>query len=239
MLHIALCDDELQCVKDTKQMIQLWSMEHHMEIDLHCFLNGDDLITKCRTQKFDIIFLDILMPVFNGIDIAKELRKLDHCVSIIFLTSSPEFAIDSYSVKATNYCLKPIAFNHVKKVLDDFLTSFHQEDKSITIKANHGYQKVYLHNIEFIEAHNKTVFIYLYHGTPIETTEPLYRFEDQLTLEDGFFKCHRSYLVYMPNIDYFNASYIISKSGRNLPLARRYTKDFKDAYFKTMLDEIK
>lgn len=55
----------------------------------------------------DIILLDIVMPLLNGMDTARELRAQDTAVKIIFLTSSPEFALESYEVRAQDYLLKP------------------------------------------------------------------------------------------------------------------------------------
>ena len=71
----------------------------------------------------------------------------------------------------------------------------------------------------------------------VESTDPLYSFEDKLTNSNGFFKCHRSYLVYLPNIDHFSTTEITTKSGRNIPIARGYAKAFKEAYFSLMFRE--
>ena len=71
-------------------------------------------------------------------------------------------------------------------------------------------------------------------GRVIYAVDPLYSLEEKLTEDDGFFKCHRSYLVYMPNVDHFDASEIYLKSGRSIPIARGYTKAFKEAYFSMM-----
>ena len=59
------------------------------------------------------------MPLLNGMDAARELRQRDKSVKIIFLTSSPEFALESYEVKAQGYVLKPIAYDKLKKLLDE------------------------------------------------------------------------------------------------------------------------
>jgi DNA-binding LytR/AlgR family response regulator len=103
MLRIAICDDEERYVSDVKCMLQKWATEVSAYIQIYCFHDGDSLIQEAETIQFDIVFLDIVMPLINGFDTAKELRSKDKTVKIIFLTSSPEFALQSYSVKATNY----------------------------------------------------------------------------------------------------------------------------------------
>ena len=231
MIRIAICDDENTCLARTKQMLENWSEGSNIEVDISCFENGDEVIAKSTNRKFDIVFLDIMMPLLNGMDTAKELRSIDKAVKIIFLTSSPEFALQSYSVKATDYCLKPITFERIKEVMDDCTLLLCQEPKNVTLKTTVGYQKIYIRDIEYIEAQNKRVFFYLRTGKTIEVTEPLYTFEKQLSENDGFFKCHRSYLVYIPNIAYFNTTVIETKSGRNIPIARGFAKNFQEAYF--------
>ncbi len=237
MLRIAVCDDDDGCIEMTKQMLSTWASENDILVEIHCFNNGDALITKSTITKMDIILLDIVMPLLNGMDTARELRVRDQDAKIIFLTSSPEFALESYSIKATNYCLKPITYHRLKEILDDCIVALRKEPKHLVLKTVCGYQKIYFHDIEYIEAQNKRVSIYLRSRKTVEVTEPLYAFEDRFLNTDGFFKCHRSYLVYIPNVDYFSNTDIKTKSGRSIPIARGYGKSFQEAYFMTMFQE--
>ena len=105
MLRLAICDDMPDFSNHTKHLIERWNVDN---LVIEVFDNGDSLIAAHVANPFDIILLDIIMPLLNGIDTAAEIRKSDKTVKIIFLTSSSEFAIDSYSGKATNYLLKPV-----------------------------------------------------------------------------------------------------------------------------------
>ena len=86
-------------------------------------------------------------------------------------------------------------------------------------------------------AQNKRVFFHLRSGNIIESAEPFHSFEDRFSSQDGFFKCHRSYLVYLQNVDHFTAAEITTKSGRNIPVSRGYAKAFKEAYFAQMFQD--
>ncbi len=237
MLRIAICDDEEKCLLDTKRMLEKWSAATSSQLEIDCFDNGDTLIRESNIVQYDIVFLDIIMPLLNGMDTAKELRGRDKTVKIIFLTSSPEFALQSYSVKATDYCLKPITYQRLKEIMDDCAAVKCQEPENLTLKTVGGYQKIYLHDIEYIEAQNKRVFFFLGSGKVLEVVQPLYTFETELSVSKGFFKCHRSYLVYLPNVDYFNNTEIKTKSGRHIPIARGYGKALQDTYFSIMFQE--
>ena len=107
----------------------------------------------------------------------------------------------------------------------------------MVIKTVTGYQKLYFHEIEYAEAQNKRVFFHLRSGNIIESAEPFHSFEERFSSQDGFFKCHRSYLVYLQNVDHFTAAEITTKSGRNIPVSRGCAKAFKEAYFAQMFQD--
>ncbi len=234
MMRIAVCDDNTEFLNRAVGMVKKWSDLSGTPVEIYSFDNGDSLLAKNASVRMDVVFLDIIMPLQTGMDAARELRRSDNAVKIIFLTSSPEFALESYEVKAQGYLLKPVSYEKIKEVLDDVCLSFAEEPKNTVLKTTFGYQKIYFHDIEYAEAQNKRVIFYMQNGRVIYAVDPLYSLEEKLTEDDGFFKCHRSYLVYMPSVDHFDASEIYLKSGRNIPIARGYTKAFKEAYFSMM-----
>ena len=237
MIRIALCDDSREFLDQTRSLIERWSEQSKIPAEISWFDNGDALLAKTAEFHMDVVFLDIIMPLLNGMDTAKELRQSDTAVKIIFLTSSPEFALDSYSVKAHDYLLKPVTYEKIREVLDECSSTLHIEPKSIVLKTTFGFQKIFYHNIEFAEAQNKKVIFNLSSGKTVEALSPLCSFEDHFTDSDGFFKCHRSYIVYLPNIDHFSMKEITTRSGRKIPIARSYVKAFQEAYFSHMFED--
>lgn len=171
------------------------------------------------------------MPLLNGIEAAEEIRQQDKSVRIVFLTASAEFAVDSYRVKASNYLLKPTNPDQLYHCLDELLADFRQDAKAIPIRSRHGIHRVELNRIEYVEASNKDVIFSLSDGQIILSPEPLYTFEDQLLVSDGFFKCSRSYIVNIHRIDTYTAKEIRMRSGCRIPIARSHQKDFETTYF--------
>lgn len=234
MIRIAICDDEAECLDGTKQMLEKWSAERDVPVNILCFDNGDALIAKSSSDKLDIIFLDIVMPLLNGMDAAREIRERDKATIIIFLTSSPEFALESYSVKAKGYIVKPVKYEQLSEALDECTAALREEPKNLLLKSTCGYQKIYHRDIDYLEAQNKQVIFFLHSGKSVMITEPLYSFENKLLIEDGFFKCHRSYIVYMPNVNSFTSNEITMRADCRIPIARGMGKKFHDAYFSFM-----
>ena len=156
MIRIAVCDDDTEFLKSIVSIIEDWSGQSRIPVEICCFDNGDDLITQNTIRRIDIIFLDIIMPLFSGMETAKEIRKRDTAVQIIFLTSSPEFALESYDVKAKGYLLKPVDEEKLRELLYDCSHNL-QEERHLVLKTKFGYQKLYYHDIEYIEVQNKVV----------------------------------------------------------------------------------
>ncbi len=237
MLRIGLCDDDKGYMEELTDMVRQWAKENKLKIELFSCDNGDKLLAQSTASHMDIVILDIVMPLLNGMDTARELRAQDTAVKLIFLTSSPEFALESYEVRAQDYLLKPVSYDRLREALDACCQMLCAEPKNMVLKTSFGFQKLYFGDVEYAEAQNKRVVFHLRTGREVDTPEPLHSLEDKLVSEDGFFKCHRSYLVYLPNVDHFNSTEIIMRSGRCVPIARGYAKAFQEAYFAQMFRE--
>lgn len=237
MLRIAVCDDNSVFIKQITYMIDHW--EHKPENTVcETFKNGDELIDMHRTAPFDIIFLDVVMPMLNGIETAREIRQKDKNVKIVFLTSSSEFAVESYTVKANNYLLKPISEKKLFDCLDELIEELNKNLRTITVKSIHAVQKLAIDDIVYIEAQNKHIVFTMLDGTKIETMEALHIWEEKLTLDYGFFKCHRSYIVNINHIDTYTSKEIKMHSGDIIPIARSYQKSFDSAYFAVLFGKV-
>ena len=237
MLKIAICDDNRDYRQEMEANVKAWADEQNLETEVAVFDHGDALLSACQVQQPDIILLDIMMPLLSGMDTAREIRKVNKVVKIVFFTSALEFAIESYDVKASGYLLKPLQVEKFRNVMNDCIADTQVEPDHLITRTSHGYQKVFLHHIDCIEAQNKRVLIHLDDHTVLEVLETFSHFTEALPAEKGFFKCHRSYMVHMPNIDQFTTTEIITKSGITIPIARGSARDFKDAYFHHMFEK--
>ena len=101
MTKVAFCDDELSMLNELQVLLDGYRVKQNREIDYTAFCSPLELLAAIeRGIRFDVLLLDVLMPGENGIDTAEEIRRYDSNVKIIFLTSSAEFAVQSYAVNA-------------------------------------------------------------------------------------------------------------------------------------------
>ena len=230
-MRIALCDDQPHQLENLRSMILAWD---GAEVSVSSYDNGDALLQAHGAAPFDIIFLDILMPLLSGMETARELRQSDRTVKLVFLTSSADFAVEAFTVKASNYLLKPVEPEKLYNCLEELDQELRASARKICVKGSHALHQIPVADIEYIESQNKRILFVLSGGETILSGEPLYAYEEKLTLEDGFFKCSRSFIVNIHRIDTFTPKEIRTRSGARIPISRSCHREFEKAYFSVL-----
>lgn len=230
-VRVAICDDDAAFLAGSSAMVRAWAAREGVSVEVSCRSDGASLFALCRASRQDLVLLDIVMPGESGMDVARELRERDGAVRIAFLTSSPEYAVDSYEVRASEYLLKPVSRERLERLLAECARASVEEGASVVAKTAFGYQRVFLGDVECVEARNKRVLFWLRDDACVEAVEPLRTYEQRLTADEGFFKCHRSYLVNLANVERFSATDAVMRSGRVVPVARSVRREFQEAYF--------
>ena len=233
-MKIAICDDDVEFLDVTGSLIEKWAKEKGLSLTLHRFQNGDSLVRALQKECVDLLFLDIVMPLLNGIEIAKELRNNNYTIPIIFLTSSREFAVDSYEVKALNYLLKPVSEERLFGVLEDFLKVFEKPIQNFIAQTQSGFCKINMAEVNYLEAQNKQVNVYLTNGTCIKIRELFSKCEEIFSQEKGFLKCHRSYIVNLNQVAEFTKTQIATNNNAVIPVSRNRYGVFKEVYLQRM-----
>lgn len=230
MLRIAICDDMPEFLLQIRYTIEQWK-DKPDNLYIETFVDADSLITSHHSKPFDIILLDIIMPLLNGLDAAKEIRQSDKSVKIVFLTHSSEYAVDSYTVKAYNYLLKPLNTTPLFQCLTELSEEISSQAKYLTIRSITAVHRIMLRDIEVIEAHQKHTLLSLSNGSVIEAIEPLYFFEEKLLSDIEFYKCHRSYIVNLYRIKTYTQNELLMRCGYRIPISRSAHKNFENTYF--------
>ena len=239
MLQIAVCDDNIDELSNMVQLINLYRASKNLSCEYAVFPNGFELISALEKGKqFDIYCLDIIMPGFMGIDVAKEVRSFDKTAPILFFTSSPEYALESYSVKAINYVLKPISKEKLFFTFDEVLEQIKAEkdEDSVIVKSNEGIQKILISNLAFAEVIGRNVLYHLRSGKVVECAEPFSSVCDSLLKYGCFIKPHRSYLVNMQYVDTIQNHQITLHTLSAVPVAQGKAKEIKQQYLNYQME---
>lgn len=228
MIHIAICDDSKQERQILAALFKRYQELHATPLQIHIFQNGFSLLDAIdQGKRFDITILDILMPGENGIEIARNIRASGADTEIIFLTSSPEYAVDSYEVKAQNYLLKPVTEEKFFASIDSILAELDEKDTAsfIIYTTEKQYSRIRVSSLVYGEVTHRTITLHLADQTMISAVMTFTEFQDILKAYPDFIYPHRSYVVNMHYIQYVTKSDIILTDGQKIPLSRNnYTK---------------
>lgn len=186
---------------------------------------------------YDLIFLDIEVGNNNGIDIGYEVRRKNHDIRIIFVTSYYKYLIDGYKAQANRYFVKPIQqedFNlELENVIFDYLDEYKGFiDKSICL------EKIYFNRIIYIEYIERKTNLYLLSGEVLCTNYPLKYWIDFLSECGLFAQPYKSILVNLKHISGFNKNEIILNNEEKLPVSRFFKNDFEKKYLECLYRRI-
>lgn len=232
MIKLAFCDDEISELRETSMLLDQYRVERNQEIDYVSFQSPFELLAEIeRGTRFDILFLDVVMPGEMGIDVAEEIRHYDNNVKIIFLTSSSEFAVQSYTVGAYFYQLKPIWKESFFRLMDSAIAACEKEQSdSLILRCKSGITRVELRSLEYCEVIHRTLLIHLASGKVLESNGSLDELCRQLAPYGSFLRPHRSYLVNMEYIKNLSYRGITMSCLTEIPIPRGKYNDIKDAY---------
>lgn len=202
-MKIAICDDEEFCLEQVLAIAKEYAKER--VVSFYPFSHPEDLIEAAeKIGGYDIYILDIVMPGMNGIQLGVHLREAGYDGKIIYLTSSEEYALDSFKVKAFHYIIKPIAKDAFYEAVDDAIKAIAvKKDKSIVIKTKERSVKLTVDSIMYAEINKRGILYHLVGGKSVESVSLRTGFSEsvkELAEDPRFAMCGAGAIVNMDHI---------------------------------------
>ena len=232
MIKIAFCDDDMEVLHQMNELLDRYRVERNEDITYAAFQSPFELLTEIEKGiRPDILFLDVVMPGQNGMDVAKEIRQYYTNMKIIFLTSSPEFAVESYSVGAYFYQLKPIWEESFFRLMDAVLAECEKKKKnSLILRSKDGITRIDLQQLEYCEVLGRKLLFHLENGAVLESAGSLDDLAGQLMQHSNFFRPHRSFLVNMEYIQNISSRSIKMVNDAEIPIPHGKCSEIKNTY---------
>ncbi|EFS30801.1 LytR/AlgR family response regulator transcription factor [Bacteroides sp. D2] len=182
------------------------------------------LNTLLKTQRPDLLLLDIEMPYLSGLDL---LGTLNNPPKVIVTSAYERYALKGYELDVADYLLKPISFERFLKAVNKVHNLLQKESLPIQedflfIKSDKQMRKVFLKDILFVEALENYVSIYTTSGK-ILTHSTLKRIGESLP-EGNFLQTHKSYIVNIDLIDLLEGN-MLRIGTFQVPIARNYREE--------------
>lgn len=231
MISIAICDNESIYLDFYASKLNKIAKKLNLNIDITRFSSGESLLfyLEDHLNKFDLIYLDIVMDGINGIDTAMKIRQLNQFVKIVFLTSSKEFVYHAFNADATNYLIKDLHDNKFEDVFMKVLNEIKDDPRQevLTIDNKDGSFIVPLKDIAYFESFQR---IMICHKANKDTIEYYYKMKDltQRLSQTNFVLVHRSFFVNLQYILKLTKTDVYLKNGVILPVSRNNYETVKD-----------
>lgn len=195
--------------------------------------SGFEAMKVIQSNKIDLIFSDIEMPDFSGIEFVKSLPEKP---LIIFTTAYSHYAVEGFNLNAVDYLVKPIPFHRFIKAVNRAQDLFSLKVESeipvqptlqitdfIFVKSDYENLKVDLNTIRYIEGLKDYIKIYTTNPKPILTLSSLKAFEERLPA--SFIRVHRSYIVSLNHINSIQRNRIVIDKVY-IPIGKNYKDSF-------------
>lgn len=196
MLEIAICDDEILVTGKIERMLENIAQKVMTEINTDVFYDGDTLVDyiKCG-KRYDIIYLDIEMKKQNGVDAARNIRKLDYNVLIIYVTSHESFVREVFEVSAFRFMVKPIESKTFEKYFLDAKKEILRKPKYFQYQYNKITHRVLINDVMYFQSDKRVIYIITEEGSE-KCYGKLNDIEKQLIKSNiYFYRTHQSFLV--------------------------------------------
>lgn len=222
-MNIAVCDDEkifrdylIRNIKDYR---------NNLDIFIHEYSSGEDLLHSLEKRTYDVIFLDIEMKGIDGILTAKKIRECNIDVMIIFLTSHTEFAMEGYEVNAFRFLDKKADTNKLIETIKQIDKAF-QDKRHILLHTGDEDILVSVSNIIYVEAIRNDIYVhYMSQNSKVDQAivkkirKPLKDMLTQLNIID-FYQCHRSYIINLNHVYTYTRQSVTMNNNNVIPVSR-------------------
>ncbi|MDD3414267.1 MAG: LytTR family DNA-binding domain-containing protein [Lachnospiraceae bacterium] len=236
MILIAICDDELQELERTYNVLTEYMQKHpQYEITIHSFSAPIELLSYVAEHGgFDILLLDIYMDGMLGTDVARELRQLGDDGEFIFITTSRDHAMEAFEVEATQYLVKPYTETSIFTALDKVMQRIHRDRLVlVTLKTSEGIIRLAIRDVVFTETgRNNYQIVHTIQGKKLEVRMTATELFELLAQNKLFVRCGVSINLNLKYVRQISKDTIIFDTGEHLAYPYRAYQKLKEAFLR-------
>lgn len=211
---------------------------------VHAAQSPGDALRRLQERRYDIVFLDVRMPILNGIEFGGILHRFADPPAIVIVTAFEQYAVRAFDIGVRDYLLKPVSSQRLRTALDRVVDgqsggrgSVQGDDSLATIPVETAGRTRFVprDKVLWVETEGDYVRLHMADGNAHLVRMAMSHLEEKWSAF-GFIRIHRGYLVALTHITEFSvagASHSVMVAGRSLPVSRRHARDVRDRIFRT------
>ena len=219
-VYIAVCDDQIEELEKLTGLLEAWRTDRKANVRYQTFRSAAELLDAAQREGFTLYLLDVLMPGMSGMEAAREIRAFDAAAEVVFLTTSPGFAYESYGVRALEYLLKPLSSKLLFPILDKLYLREQKPQDGLTVRSDGMLIRLPFSHLSFVEVNGKHLFFNMADGAVHEVSASMKEYEGALLARPEFMRVHRSYIVNMLQAETLSPTGLTTFSGQTVPVSR-------------------
>ena len=235
-MKILLCEDNPTDLEKARECIVAAVKDYSVDYTLKTCESADACMEYLKTELPDLVFMDVFMNEASGIGLAREIRNLSESAQIVFLTSSNEFAAESYELRAMDYILKPLTPSRVKKTFDHYMKKQQPQKRHILVKRGRDIVKIEESGILYVRTIGNETSFYTKTGV-FSFYYPMREIENQLDPEH-FLKIRKGLIASMDYIDTMEGDYCVLKNGEEYAVSRKNKAESRQKYYNYQFSKI-
>ncbi len=214
---VAICDDSDADRRYIMDMVRSWASAAGHEVQIDGFPSAESFLFRYAGESdYDILLLDIEMGAMDGVTMAKELRKCNDTVQIIFITGYSDYISEGYEVAALHYLMKPVNEEKLCLVLDRAAEKLAKNERVLNFEVSGEMVRVPIYQIRYADVLGNYVTVHALTDVTVKMT--LGELEKQL--DERFYRVGRSALVNLTQISRVTRAEIRLNDGTAIPLPR-------------------
>lgn len=214
--RIAIYDDRQEDREYVRQLTARWAQQRGNQVEMTEFCSAEQFLFSCPQPDFDLLLLDIEMGEMDGVSLAKQVRRTNELMQIVFITGYSDYITEGYEVAALHYLMKPVKEEKLFAVLDRAVERLHKNTKVLTLETAEEMVRVPLYQVSALEVQRNYVTVHARQDYTVKKS--LSELMEQL--DERFFRVGRSAVVNLNDISRVTRSDIYLTDGRSIPLPR-------------------
>jgi len=219
-VNAAIVDDMADECEILRGLLKQYEETQKQTIHITEFYSGRELLADYIPGSYDVVFMDIFLNNENGVDCALKLRQLDEQINLIFLTTSSEFGVKSYDVRAADYIVKPATPEKLSRALNYCKITGEPSDPTVTVTTKNQPLAIALSRILYADYQNRCACVHL-EDCLVPVSGSFTELSEQLTEYPRFMSCFKGIVVNLTEVRELGDDFLILKNGERLPVSRR------------------
>lgn len=218
-MNIAIIEDSGQELSLLERCLQSYLSSRQVYRVIDTYTSGEAFLENWPSKSYDLVFLDILMEGISGIEVARKIRENDSECLLIFISSSKEYALQGFEVRAFDYLLKPLSEERFQKTMDLCQNELAKHIRYIEVKESRTLVKIPLNEIIYTDYYNHYIQIHTA-ARLIRSYQQFDVFSPLLLCYPQFLCCYRNCIVNMDHVDSVDKHDFVMENGERVPITR-------------------